>query len=255
MSQRSPSLPVSILALHGFTGSGKDFIPLQKTRSGSQYNWICPDFAGHGESPSSDPPESYQLSAALDLVDQARKSAPDPDRVILLGYSMGGRIALHYLLDAGPLPAFLIGSSPGLQTRDQRNARILEDQKWIDLLNQPDPIPEFCRQWENQSLIEPQTRLAEPLCSQLAQRRRHNNPAGLVNSLLACGTGALPSLWDKLPKLPPVNLIHGSADSKFAEIAQRMNNANSTFKIHCIPGCGHAPHLENPQAVMQVLGF
>lgn len=258
---RAPSRPskdkpdISILALHGFTGSSLDFQPLWETEIGSHYTWICPDFIGHGRSASPEDLEPYSLQNAITLISEARKLAPDPDKVNLIAYSMGGRIALHYLAAASALPACLIGTSPGLASADERNQRRLQDQKWIELLRKPGSIQRFCNLWEAQPLIATQAQLPDPLRSQLKERRRSNNATGLANSLACCGTGSIPSLWNQLGKFNAFKLIHGEKDEKFAAIAGHMKQENPLIEINPIADCGHAPHLEDPEAVMRVLGF
>ena len=243
----------TILALHGFTGCGMDFLPLRQSLGSRAAHWVCPDFMGHGASESPPVLDPYLLPATLGLIHQARFMAPNPDRVVLLAYSMGGRLALHYLLHAQPLPAVVIGTSPGLATPEERSNRRQADCKWIELLSGPDPSNAFAESWERQSLIAPQTQLVEPLRAMIARRRRLNNPVGLIHSIMAAGTGALPSLWDNLDRLPPVTLAFGSADRKFGEVASEMALRNPHFQLAEIPGSGHAPHLERPAAVGRLL--
>ena len=248
----NPQAP-TILALHGFTGCGQDFLPLRQSLGARAAHWICPDFMGHGESDSPSVLDPYLVPATVNLIEQARQMAPDPGRVILLAYSMGGRLAMHYLLRAQPLPAVLIGTSPGLATAGERTNRRRADRKWVRLLSGPNPQNAFSTAWERQSLIVPQTQLSEPLRSMIAQRRRNNNPVGLIHSLMAAGTGALPSLWDKLDRLPQLILGFGVADRKFGEVAAEMAGLNPHFRLAEIPGAGHAPHLERPSAVCRLL--
>ncbi len=247
-----PKAP-TILALHGFTGCGEDFLPLRQALGERTAHWICPDFMGHGASDSPNVLDPYLLPATISLIEQARRMAPKPDRVLLLAYSMGGRLALHYLLRVQPLPAILIGTSPGLATASERANRRRADRKWIRLLSGRDPRDAFSREWERQSLIAPQTQLAEPLRSIIARRRRMNNPVGLIHSLMAAGTGALPGLWDKLDHLPPLTLAFGLADRKFGEVGAKMAGLNPHFQLMEIPGAGHAPHLERPSAISRLL--
>jgi 2-succinyl-6-hydroxy-2,4-cyclohexadiene-1-carboxylate synthase len=244
----------TILGLHGFTGSGLDFLPLRDALGADSANWLLLDFKGHGESDSPDDPEAYSLNTALDAIERSRNLAPDPDNVLLLGYSMGGRVALHYLKRHPQLKAFLIGASPGLASNEERTSRIEMDDHWREsLLKGTHSVQVFCDEWENQPLIHPQTTLPDPLRQELKTRRRTNNPIGLASSLRGLGTGALPSLWGALGTLPPVQLVHGEEDLKFEEIARRMREENPSFKVHAIPGSGHSPHLENPLATAECL--
>lgn len=240
----------TVLALHGFTGSGADFLPLIEAIGRDRLHWVCPDFMGHGSSDSPRNLDPYLLANTLKLVDAARHAAPNPDRVILLGYSMGGRIALNYLRWSAPLPAVVIGASPGLRDPEERRQRRIRDARWIA---EGTRIDEFCRNWEAQPLILPQTRLPEPLKSQLAARRRKNDLTGLKQSLLALGSGALPDLWTALPALPPVTCLYGEQDAGFAREAQLMQQENPRFTPVAVPGCGHAPHLEAPDDLASLL--
>jgi 2-succinyl-6-hydroxy-2,4-cyclohexadiene-1-carboxylate synthase len=237
----------TILALHGFTGSGLDFLPLREALGPDPANWLLPDFKGHGESDSPDNPDAYSLNTALDSIERVRNLAPDPDNVLLLGYSMGGRIALHYLRRHTQLHAFLIGSSPGLVTNEERTGRIEMDDRWRQfLLAGTHSVETFCENWESQPLIQPQNTLPDPLRRDIKARRRDNNPTGLAHSLYGLGTAALPELWSQLETLPPVHLVHGQRDVKFGEIARLMSEQNPAFEIHAIADSGHSPHLENP---------
>ena len=241
----------SVVALHGFTGSGEDFLPLRKIMGEDRHQWICPDFMGHGSSASPPNVDPYLLPWTLELVDQARQLALRPEKTLLLGYSMGGRIALHYLRWGKSLPTALIGASPGLSEKTEREARRRSDQGLID--PNESNMEAFCALWEAQPLIRAQTRLPEPLNTDVALRRRGNNSLGLHNSLLSCGTGSLPSLWEFLDRMPPVLCVAGEKDQKFRDIAHGMNRLNPLFEVSLVPGSGHAPHLEHPESLGPLL--
>ncbi|NDV61890.1 alpha/beta fold hydrolase [Puniceicoccales bacterium CK1056] len=241
----------TLIALHGFTGSGEDFLPLRSSLGADSFNWVCVDFMGHGRSQSPDSLDPYLLVNALSLIDAARSFAPDPHQVCLLGYSMGARVGLHYLKWATPMPAVLIAANPGIDNAEERSKRRQRDGL---LISGPDAsINDFCDQWEAQDLIRPQTQLPEPIKSELAARRRQNDPIGLRNTLLALGSGVLPSLWADLAKLPPALCLFGQEDDKFQQIARSMQREHSGLEAIAVPGSGHAPHLEAPEATAAVL--
>lgn len=71
---------------------------------------------------------------------------------------------------------------------------------------------------------------------------------GLANSLRGVGTGAQPSLWERLPALRiPVLLIAGALDAKFRRTAERMTERLPNARLEIVPDAGHAMHFERPE--------
>jgi pimeloyl-ACP methyl ester carboxylesterase len=84
--------------------------------------------------------------------------------------------------------------------------------------------------------------------------RLRNTPAGLARALRGLGTGALPSLWARLPEVRiRVTLIVGERDEKFRAIAAAMAAELSSAEVATVPGAGHAVHLEAPGAVAALI--
>ena len=237
---------LTLILVHGFTGSGLDFQPLL-ARLDQHFNWITVDLPGHGGSEDPDRPEAYSLETILHGITSVTRLADDPGNSVLLGYSMGARIALHWLNRHAGIPGILISGSPGLDLEADRIARLEADAAWIRKLSDPAvTIDEFCDEWEQQAVISSQLKLPEPLRTQVARRRRANSKHGLAHALDALGTGRLPSLWSSLTAHGGNLLIAGRQDSKFRQIAEKMFIQNPAFKLSLIENSGHAPHLENP---------
>jgi pimeloyl-ACP methyl ester carboxylesterase len=84
--------------------------------------------------------------------------------------------------------------------------------------------------------------------------RMRNRPAGLARALRGLGTGALPSVWDRLAELEmPIVLVVGERDQKFRAIATEMTSEPRRADVVVVPGAGHAVHLEAPGAVAQAI--
>ena len=84
--------------------------------------------------------------------------------------------------------------------------------------------------------------------------RLRNRPAGLARALRGLGTGALPSLWERLPEIQmPVVLVVGERDQKFRAIATEMASRLGRAEVVVVPGAGHAVHLEAPEAVARAI--
>ena len=162
---------------------------------------------------------------------------------LLVGYSMGARMALHVALEYPLLVSalILISGTPGLRTETERAARRNSDN---ELANHIETVgtETFIDEW-----------LAQPLFSGLTSQnngraeRLRNTATGLADSLRYAGTGTQLPLWDDVTRLQmPVHLISGQHDEKFTDIARQMNDIIPSSTLNVIPAVGHTVHLENP---------
>jgi 2-succinyl-6-hydroxy-2,4-cyclohexadiene-1-carboxylate synthase len=233
----------AIVLLHGFTHTGASWDPVASAL-GKSYRVIAPDIRGHGTS-------AGHMPATLEGVLEDLEALA-PDRFTLVGYSMGGRIALHAAL---ALPdrvqrLVLIGASPGIADPAEREARRAADEQLADEL-QASTIEEFAHRWAHTPVLAGQP--PEVLAAAHADRLR-STPAGLAGALRGLGTAALPSLWGRLGEVrPPVALLVGERDEKFRGIAARMASELPAAESVVVPGVGHAVHLEAPDAVAEVV--
>jgi len=176
----------------------------------------------------------------------------------LLGYSMGGRLALYLAIHYPKRFASLIleSTSPGLKTDAEKEERCQRDKALADRIEQ-EGIEAFVDFWESLPLWDSQRRLPPKIRAHLRQKRLQNNAAGLANSLRGMGTGVQPSLWQKLPEVTmPVLLLTGELDHKFVGIGQEMAPLFPQANHVTIHGAGHTIHLEKPaQTVRSVVSF
>lgn len=236
-----------LLLLHGFTGSGatwRTFAPLL----GAHRQLIAPDFLGHGQSDSPADPERYRMERCVeDLV--ALLGALGLKRADVLGYSMGGRVALHLAAHAPQRVGALVleSATPGLADPAERLARAQADTRLAANIER-DGLVAFVDYWEALPLFASQAALPEEV--RLAQRRQRlaSNPVGLANSLRGMGAGRQEPLWHRLPSLRlPTLLLAGALDSKFADLARQMANLLPAAQLAIVRHAGHAPHLERPE--------
>jgi 2-succinyl-6-hydroxy-2,4-cyclohexadiene-1-carboxylate synthase len=179
-------------------------------------------------------------------------AAAGPERYTVVGYSMGGRIALHAALAAGDRVErlVLIGASPGIADQGERSARQRTDEELADEIERSS-IDEFARRWAQTPVLAGLP--AAALDAAHADRLR-STPAGLARALRGLGAGALPSLWDRLGELPmPVTLVVGERDSKFRAVAVEMARRMPAADVVVVPVAGHAVHLEAPEAIARAL--
>jgi 2-succinyl-6-hydroxy-2,4-cyclohexadiene-1-carboxylate synthase len=235
--------PPALILLHGFTNSGASWLPVM-SGLGERYRAIAPDIRGHAS-------ESGTRPVTLDAV-VSDVAALVPGPFTLVGYSQGGRIALHIALTYAHRVRrlVLIGASPGLADDAERAARRVADERLAERIESL-PIEEFARQWAETPVLQD---IACDIAAISHADRLRSTPTGLAAALRGLGTGALPSLWDRLPELSmPVALVAGERDLKFTALAREMALRIPQSTVTIVPGAGHAVQLERPDAIVELL--
>lgn len=232
-----------LILLHGFTGSGENWRHLLPVLN-QHFTTITVDLLGHGKTASPPDPQRYSISqAAADLATIAAEFKLSAFN--LLGYSMGGRLALYTALAYPKLIKTLIleSASPGLAQAAERTARIQSDNHLAARIEN-EGLEKFVEYWAALLLFSTQNAAQR---KQLNAQRLRSNPLGLANSLRGMGTGVQPALWHRLNELTcPVLLISGEHDDKFTAIARQMAAQIPNAQIETISQAGHTVHLEQP---------
>jgi 2-succinyl-6-hydroxy-2,4-cyclohexadiene-1-carboxylate synthase len=246
---REPEDPngLTLLLLHGFTGSAAGWGAHLDAFAASGLRVIALDMLGHGGSDAPADPTRYRFEhvrgdvlAALCALDV------EPRDTVLLGYSMGGRMALHAALGASFRGLILESASPGLATEEERAARRISDEALAARIER-DGIAPFVDEWERLPLFASQSLLPDETRDALRQERLRNTPFGLANSLRGAGTGAQPPLHDALPTLTtPTLLLAGEHDEKFSRIAWQIAEHLPNAEARIVLDAGHTVHLEQP---------
>lgn len=248
--RRIPGQGNLIVALHGFTGDGSTMLPLlEACRAGRPAMAI--DLIGHGASGSPESLEHYAMSSVVDQV-LSLIGPHDPGTVHLLGYSMGGRVALSI---AARAPWYFgsiitISSTPGIHEPAERTARYDNDQQRAEHLEAVG-IDAFIDEWLDLPLFRPyMDQLSDEERKDTVRQRVGNNVTGLANSLRGTGTGSMPPTWQTLPSIrSPILAIAGELDSKYVDIAERIAEAAPFGRCTIVPDTGHVTHRENCSAV------
>lgn len=236
-----PPLP-AILFLHGFLGSGRDWLPVAGLLEG-RFRCLAPDFPGHGANRQRlDAGPSAFHDAAAGLLEEAGRLHAGP--LHLVGYSMGGRMALYLALRFPErfASATIVSASPGLRTEEERRQRSLGDEALAESLEHD--FDAFLERWYDLPLFA--TLKADPAFNEVLAARRQGDPSSLASCLRALGTGSQPPLWEELPgNRLPILFCAGEKDAKFVEIARQMVNLCPGSALDIFPGCGHTLHVED----------
>jgi 2-succinyl-6-hydroxy-2,4-cyclohexadiene-1-carboxylate synthase len=155
---------------------------------------------------------------------------------VLLGYSMGGRIALHALLEKDHpwQAAVIVSAHPGLEDEAERAARRTLDMKWATLALAGD-WRDFLERWDSQPVLAGTAIRPEADAARLMTRRQE-----IARGFVDWSLGAQEPLWDRLSDITiPVLWITGANDGKFTAIAARAAARMPRVTLATAPECGH----------------
>jgi 2-succinyl-6-hydroxy-2,4-cyclohexadiene-1-carboxylate synthase len=231
-----------LVALHGFTQTSSSWASIISALPATR-SVLSVDLPGHGRSAST----SCDLEEAAAMVVELT----DGESFDLVGYSLGGRIALHVACqDPSPLRrTIVISASPGIEDLEARQARLARDRAMADELEGSGDVASFVRRW-----------LANPMFATLPEERAGvedraaNTAAGLADSLRRCSVGTQRWLGGELALArSPILLLAGARDDPFVSSSCRLAASSDGIAVDVVPGSGHACHLEQPAIVSRLI--
>ena len=230
------------MLVHGFTQTGSSMAPLAD-RLAVRRRIVCVDLPGHGGSAAI----SCDLDEAASLVVDAAGGEPFD----LVGYSLGGRVALHAACQSPDnlRATVVVSASTGIQDSVARARRLERDVAMADELLASGDVAAFLGRW-----------LANPMFATLPhpmadlKGRRSNTAPGLADSLRRCSLGAQRWLLDELATLHrPVLMLAGARDDPFVAVATATAAACRGVTCAVVTGSGHVCHLEQPELTARLI--
>lgn len=224
--------------LHGFTQTKESWLPVIESLTVALEATLI-DAPGHGESPV----DGRTLPHSADDVAECMPTG------VLLGYSMGARIALHTALQHPEKVRglVLVSGTPGLRSESERADRRRADETLAHHIEEIS-VSQFIPEWLSNPMFQ-------GLLSQYADipKRNTNTESGLADSLRYAGTGTQEPLWDLLKNLHmPVLIITGEQDKKFTDIGREMAAEIPNSEFHVMSDVGHTCHLEDISQFVQI---
>jgi 2-succinyl-6-hydroxy-2,4-cyclohexadiene-1-carboxylate synthase len=239
--------------IHGFTGSLEDWREISSSLD-KEFNYIGVDLVGHGKSDSPSSDTKYKQSAIVKSLDDLISHLAI-EKVILLGYSMGGRSALCYAAENPDKLAGLIleSTSPGIANSRVRKARIKDDEELAAYL-ESEGLEKFVDLWMDKQLFQTQLRFSNDKLKTFKKKRMLNSPTGLANSLRGFGTGKMNNISKQFKSIKcPILLVTGGLDTKFTSINKQLKQKLLNSKHTIIQNAGHNTHLEETKNFIDVV--
>jgi 2-succinyl-6-hydroxy-2,4-cyclohexadiene-1-carboxylate synthase len=220
----------SIIFLPGFLGVKEDWQEVQN---------YFPDY----QTSALDLPYTNVLETLSREIDRVCVKPP-----ILIGYSMGGRIALQ--LQKKVEKVIVCSAHPGIFSKQERKEVLLRDEKWAYLLETL-PFEKFLEKWYSNPLFAP-LKACSPQFEKMLCRRRRQDPKACASLLRSWSAGHfLP-----VDLSSSTSFLYGEFDDKYAKLYQ---NLPSHVSVKMIKECGHAAHIEDPaacaQSIREMLGL
>lgn len=242
-----------VICLHGFLGSPASWVRVAAALRGLGATVEAPWLPGHGPEPHHTDARSFDEVVdrlAGDLLGERTSGR----RVILIGYSLGGRIALAL---AARFPervraVLAIGASTGLDSEDERARRLAWEAGLVQDLNLRG-LEAFVDAWQALPLFETQAMLPAEVLSVQRRARLGHDPSAIAWALSALGTGSMPSLLPRLVKTAvPTLFAVGALDERALEVARRAMGVLPRAEVAVVPGAGHNLLLEAPSTVVDL---
>ena len=171
---------------------------------------------------------------------------------VLVGYSLGGRLALRAALRSpGSFSAVVtVGATAGIEEGPLRVARAEADEKlasWIETASMEDVVS----LWERQPMFADQS---DALVEAQRSGRLSHDQRSLALLLRTAGQGALEPVWHDLRSLDlPLLAIAGARDDGYTRAAKRIASTAPNGRLAIVEEAGHAPQLQQPDEVARVI--
>lgn len=159
---------------------------------------------------------------------------------VLIGYSMGGRMALQLQEQGAYEKVIVLGAHPGIASEQERQDILKRDEAWAHLLETLS-FNAFLEMWYSNPLFASLRSRTEQF-EKMIYRRKKNDPKACASLLRNWSAGHFLPLSEFSSSMC---FLYGELDHKYAQLYQSLS---SDVAVQMIKGCGHAAHIEDPAA-------
>jgi 2-succinyl-6-hydroxy-2,4-cyclohexadiene-1-carboxylate synthase len=174
---------------------------------------------------------------------------PGQKKSLILGYSLGGRLALHACLSRPDLwrGAIIVGADPGSESEEEKRLQLDRDRKWAERLKR-EPLEKLAEEWDAQAVFCGLENAAPRNFDEL-------DAAKLGQQFEVFSKGLQENLAPKLAELqrPPILFLSGEKDLKYQGIGEKLSKSTSVVKAQIVADAGHRVPWENPESFSQAL--
>jgi pimeloyl-ACP methyl ester carboxylesterase len=253
-----PGASKTAFVLHGILGSGQNFMGFAQKlwRRCPEYRYVLIDLRNHGASVGAPPPHTVAACAG-DLAELAGQvGAPE----LIVGHSFGGKVALEYTRQHGALlrQVWALDSNPGAATESAHREvdSVIRTTRAV-------PMPQASRAAVVQHLTA-SGGMSKPMAEWIATSLKRSD-AGYVWGFDLDGIQALiedyytRDLWGFLAEqrsAPDIHLVIAEKSDRWDPEMRRRAQAlaeNTRVMTHLLPNSGHWVHVDNPQALLELM--
>ncbi len=235
----------ALLLLHGFTGSPRSFDGVRRAMA-SRPSELAPWLVGHGNPAAAASVQTFEaeLARLADLL-------PTDRRTLVVGYSLGARLALGLAVRHPQRlhGCICVSGRDGLANATARQQRRADDASWIELLT-TQGLAAFVERWQRGPLFAALSGLPESVLAEQRAERLSHTVAGLAHSLRVTGLAEMPCYAERWQEVElRVELLAGEADPAFCQHAEAIVGKLSRGRLTRVPSASHNLLLERPELV------
>lgn len=243
----------TLVFIHGNSGGKAAFDAQFSGLKNSGYNLLAIDLPGHGESSNSEHPEKDYNFPAFALLVKRVCEALDVKNPIVIGWSLGGHVAIEMAGRGFDMAGLVISGTPPLGPgMDDFETAFLPSEAMAVTLN-PTPTDAETRVYVHglYGSLDPVPETFFALAARMDGAVRSHMGAHWAGGDYGCHQKTVVAGWAK-----PICVIHGQADEFVSETFLRDIDWRNLWRdeIHFLPSIGHAPFIEDPETFNRLIG-